>query len=487
MILRFVFRLILISSISLVLAAAVAPKGKPAKVGGPITEQSEEPTDPIPPAKPPKDAEKRFQWNLGTSVGDYERVGNQDPKWDEPARKALEMFARIRSYGVSSVPNAVTNIGGLCGEAIKAGCDDPLIHYLHMRYTAGAPTKANEETASAYGAIATQIRKTQYSAIRKFYVNLRAAEAYKAAAGKNSHTPPEVHSYRATATAYLKEALRDKMMPVSEVYDACRDLLEATRLNKPSHESVFKQVEPLLLANWPQEAAIHLLRGDYYIDYAWHARGNGYADTVTEEGWKLFGERLALAEEALERAWTLDRTDARIPIKMITLELGQGEGRERMELWFQRAMELDPNNYEACWKKSYYLEPKWYGSPEDLLKFGRECVASGKWGGRVPLALVDAHMRLARYVPEGKHKDYWKRPEVWKDLKAGFEKFFQNCPDANGTRQRYVLYAYKCEQWEELNRELSLLKSVDYAYFGGKAKFEEIQRLAKEHSSKSSN
>src|SRR5437899_7355885 len=86
------------------------------------------------------------------------------------------------------------------------------------------------------GVIATSnqeclMQKTQYSAIRKFHVNLRAAEAFKAAAGKNSPTPPEVHSYRMAATAYLKEALQDKTMPVSEACDGCRDLLEATRLN----------------------------------------------------------------------------------------------------------------------------------------------------------------------------------------------------------------------------------------------------------------
>jgi len=31
---------------------------------------------------------------------------------------------------------------------------------------------------------------------------------------------------------------------------------------------------------------------------------------------------------------------------------------------------------------------------------------------------------------------------------------------------------------------MSLLKAVDYDYFGGKAKFDEIVRLAKEHASK---
>ena len=69
--------------------------------------------------------------------------------------------------------------------------------------------------------------------------------------------------------------------------------------------------------------------------------------------------------------------------------------------------------------------------------------------------------------PDGQRKEYWKRPEVWTDLKAGFDKFCELCPDANGTRQRCALYAYKCGQWEELNKQLSLLKSVDYDYSVG--------------------
>ena len=67
MIARSICLLILISSIVLGLVAAVTPKGKSAKVGGPISDQSEELPDPVPPPKPPKDAEMRFQWNKRTS------------------------------------------------------------------------------------------------------------------------------------------------------------------------------------------------------------------------------------------------------------------------------------------------------------------------------------------------------------------------------------------------------------------------------------
>jgi hypothetical protein len=72
---------------------------------------------------------------------------------------------------------------------------------------------------------------------------------------------------------------------------------------------------------------------------------------------------------------------------MITVELGQGRGRPRMEQWFQRAMSLSPNYYEACYAKLHYLQPKWFGSNEDMLEFAGECVNSSKWGGHVPLIL----------------------------------------------------------------------------------------------------
>jgi hypothetical protein len=120
-----------------------------------------------------------------------------------------------------------------------------------------------------------------------------------------------------------------------------------------------------------------------------------------------------------------DPAEMRICNKMITVELGLGEQRADMELWFRRGMELNPNYYELCHNKLYYLEPKWHGEPEDMLDFGRECVRSQRWGGRVPLILVEAHDNLARYLPQANQSEYWKNPEVWADLRMAYEKFFK--------------------------------------------------------------
>ena len=218
--------------------------------------------------------------------------------------------------------------------------------------------------------------------------------------------------------------LNDKRTPIEEVHEACRDLMWELERNKKQLEEFYFAIEKPLFANWPQEALAFLIKGNFYIKHAWKARGKRYADKVTDEGWKLFFERLADAEKALERAWSLDPTIEQIALSMMTVELGQGKGRERMEMWFDRAMGLNSNSFSACSHKLYYLEPKWHGSPEAMLKFGQECANSTKWGGRVPLILAEAHNSLARYLPakERQEREYWKRPGVWKDVKASFDE-----------------------------------------------------------------
>jgi hypothetical protein len=106
---------------------------------------------------------------------------------------------------------------------------------------------------------------------------------------------------------------------------------------------------------------------------------------------------------------------------MIRVELGQGQGRDRMELWFHRAMQANPDNYDACSRKLYYLEPKWYGDAEQMLAFGRECEAGGNWNAGIPYILMKAHLDLAHYTDAGwqprPQADYFQaNPSAWDDI-----------------------------------------------------------------------
>ncbi len=425
-----------------------------------------------------KESEYRFKWNLDTLVGDYERHGKRSIKWDEPAKAGLASFAEIRVPAKAAKrKDLFDKIVTATRTAVTNGCDDPMIAYLHARFVMPDEKHTPKEHAEAFRRAAEGLSQGAYSPIRKFYAALRAAESLKT----GTNTPPEVHDWRVHASEYLNESVSDKTMPVEEVFDACEQLLNTVQQNRQQYERFYQAFEPIIFKNWPSNASLYLLKGTFYTKYAWHARGSDYASKVTDKGWDLFAQRLAEAEKALTKAWEMDPHNARIACKMITVELGQGEGRPRMELWFKRATDLDPNYWDAFDAKRYYLEPKWYGSPEAMLEFGRECVNSKKWGGHAPLILRDAHEALAKYLDKEEQPAYWKQPHVWKDLHAAFEKFFDLNPDETGWRHNYALYAYRAEQWDELNRQIPLLGEINYEFFGGKEKYDKMVREAKAH------
>src|SRR6185503_2616393 len=117
--------------------------------------------------------------------------------------------------------------------------------------------------------------------------------------------------------------------------EACRDMLAGLNRN-PIIPEFYRNLESTLLKNWPNEPFVYQIKGRFHIDEAWNSRGSGYSDSVTEKGWKGFTDHLNTAAEALEIAWKLGPTNPHIAVEMLTVELGQGQGRERMELWFNR-------------------------------------------------------------------------------------------------------------------------------------------------------
>jgi hypothetical protein len=273
--------------------------------------------------------------------------------------------------------------------------------------------------------------------------------------------------------------MKDKKLPPEELYTACHDMLLAVEANATEHEAFFHRMAAALAKYWPESAVRFLIEGDYYVSYAWRARGGKYAGEVKPEAWKLFGERLEIAEDLLGQAWKLDPKLPQIADKMMQVEMGQGKGRERLELWFNRAMELKPDFEEACKRKLLYLEPKWHGSEAALLEFGRACAQAKAGSGKVVLTLVAAHEAVAEYHAVSGRTDYWNRPEVWTDLQTAFEKYFLLNPDAVAQRRNYARYAQRAGRWDVVLQQVPFLGPEDYDYFGGKREFERMVELAR--------
>ena len=431
--------------------------------------------------------QSRLDWNLKTLVGAYQQAGNTDPVWNEFATNALAEFARDRSHALAPGEPAAEIIATNCDAAIGAGCDDPMVRYLYIRFSM-SQTNSPQKFADAFCSVAKDMQKSSYPDVRKFYAAVRAMEQLFYAYGTNDQSMPVAQEIAPFSGQDIMSIVQDKTTTPEEAFEVCEAGLSGLGRSSADYSRGYSMIEPPLFANWPNESTSWLLKGEAFIQMAWGARGNGYANKVTPEGWQTFSNDLAVADSALNRAWKLNPNDARIARHMITVELGQGRGRDRMELWFNRAMDLDPNYYDACSQKLYYLEPKWYGSVEDMLDFGRECVQNTNWGGRVPLILVDAHYNICNeFTDESERTNYWKQPDVWADIKSAYERFFQLHPDDTSSIPYYAWYAYHTENWDKLNELIPKLGPANYAFFGGKDEFDKMVQTAKENSSPPTN
>ncbi len=112
------------------------------------------------------------------------------------------------------------------------------------------------------------------------------------------------------------------------------------------------------------------LAGDL-VSYAWKARGSGFADTITEEGGRLFEARLKQAVQVLRDAASLQETCPRYWSVYLQAALGLGFTKTQYDQVFRQAIQSN-RTYAIYYKsKAIYLLPRWYGEPGDSEKFVR--------------------------------------------------------------------------------------------------------------------
>lgn len=127
----------------------------------------------------------------------------------------------------------------------------------------------------------------------------------------------------------------------------------------------------------PDSVTAQVALGYGYLNYAWQARGNGNAASVTPEGGRLMQERLKLAETELQRA------EGKCPEwYYVMLQVGRLKGWEAEDLtaFLQRAISYEPEFYYSYQEVARGLMPKWRGKEGDVEKFAEE--SANKVGGK---------------------------------------------------------------------------------------------------------
>lgn len=393
-------------------------------------------------------------WNLREGLESFEKFGVKDPKWDERARTALtHLFSRTKSDNEAEL--AIL-------DALNVSPDykDPLVWYVYARRSEMSKKDLNR-TLAAYLNTTAYFHAGKYPAFRK--CNAYANYVRFVGTLDLSKSSPVIRDREAQCAkemlALWPEAVAEPGASRKLIRDLADLILAGEARLGTDRAKVIDEMLPPYEKAFPSDALT--FAGASYTHYAWDARGSGFADTVTPEGWKQFAERLKIAEKLLTTAYDRDPTDAVAATEMLSVELGQSQGRDVMEKWFKRAVDADPTHYsnasvvDAYSAKLYYLQDRWNGSVLDRLAFGRECAATRDYRDRIPEVLMEVLRELADQ--SGDANGYWRNPVVWTDVSSVVRPQAMADPVDAWAGSRYAYWAWKCGEWKLADEQFKRL------------------------------
>jgi hypothetical protein len=205
---------------------------------------------------------------------------------------------------------------------------------------------------------------------------------------------------------------------ITQFYDSfdCRD--EEPESMWQLHEKIHQD----WIAAKPGSVTALVAYADFLVDYAWRARGPGFAKSVTEEGWKLFGQRTLAGRRILQDASALPEKDPMWGIVALRVSMGQGAPRADYDAVVEQVKAYSPKFWAYDTARAFSLLPQWYGEPGDWEDYAEKVAARPDGLGAEVYARIV--MRLFGY-----YDNVFKETKAsWPKTKEGLEIMLKKYP-----------------------------------------------------------
>lgn len=171
-----------------------------------------------------------------------------------------------------------------------------------------------------------------------------------------------------------------------------------------------------------------LTAGAHHIHWGWEARTAAQASQVSREQFRIFHERLRVAEDLLYRVAERE-PDWVAPWFMLQvsgrgLQVGQEIARRRFEATVRRC----PGHLGAHRQQLQQVCAKWGGSHEEMHAFARDSMLAAPGGSALGELVALAHLERWVDLEADEDEKYMRRPEVRADLHEAADRSIRH-PD----------------------------------------------------------
>jgi len=219
--------------------------------------------------------------------------------------------------------------------------------------------------------------------------------------------------------------------------------LDSPKPGHPTQEDWLRHME--LVQLWgqrkPNSVTAMIALSESYASYGWDARGDGYSNSVSESGWKLFGERMAKAKSILDENSALASKCPDWYIAMQKVAEGQSWDLRQVTALFQQAVKFEPDYSYYYRIYANYLLPKWSGEEGDAARFAEDTADRvGGEAGDILYFQIAEGILCGCQEPEFDHFS-------WPRLQKGFAALEKKYGVSMSLVNSFALMASKSSDW----------------------------------------
>lgn len=189
----------------------------------------------------------------------------------------------------------------------------------------------------------------------------------------------------------------------------------------------------------PRSPEAALAEVDYWFGYAWYARGEGYASSVTEDGWRLMRERVLTAHDRLTKSAPVASSSPEYYRAYLDLGNLMGAPKEKILEAFREAAKKFPTYYVLYSATARYLMPKWGGNWAMVDDFAKEAIELSK---KTEGASFYARIYMTIVGEQRDRTDIFRDTRAsWPLVKKGFEDMQARYPYSAANRNSAAAFA----------------------------------------------
>lgn len=143
----------------------------------------------------------------------------------------------------------------------------------------------------------------------------------------------------------------------------------------PSQQEVFKDLLERWKKAYPESVTPFIVQAKVHSTYGWDARGGGYADTVTDEGWRIFHKELGIAKDCLLKAEALNSNDPQFYATLVDVCNCTDNSSAELQAIFDKGAAIDVGYFPLYKSRAWTLTRRWGGRRGELEWFAKNALA----------------------------------------------------------------------------------------------------------------